>query len=282
MPADVCVDDQLSISDTDDPGRTLQRQRERHGLTIDDVARTTKISKTTLRAIEANDLSHLPAPIYTRGFVKAYASEVGLNPQRTADNYLSHLEPAPVVPASSQSPSSSVRRFVPPDANDDVQDFLAENQVRRVSRLLVVVGAAALLVYLVSFNRGEPGGETPALIAEDAAGDLVLASSALGEEALALDASPASFSTSPLRIELTTRAQCWVSARVDGARVLVKLLPVGAQETLQVHEEMLLRIGEPGALSLSINGEPGRPLGPAGQPITVRITRDNFRQFLGS
>ena len=39
---------------------------------------------TILGAIENNEVEHLPPPIFTRGFVKAYAREVGLDPQAFA------------------------------------------------------------------------------------------------------------------------------------------------------------------------------------------------------
>ena len=62
--------------------------------------------------------------------------------------------------------------------------------------------------------------------------------------------------------------------------MIAKLLQAGDRYTLAVNQEALLRVGEPGALSISINGQTGRPLGARGQPVSVRITKDNFREFL--
>ena len=39
---------------------------------------------------------------------------------------------------------------------------------------------------------------------------------------------------------------------------------------------------DPGACAFSINGRAGRALGSPGAPVTVRITKDNFRDFLSS
>jgi hypothetical protein len=86
----------------------------------------------------------------------------------------------------------------------------------------------------------------------------------------------------PLHLEFVTKGPCWVSARVDGERVLAKLLQPGERHTLQMRDEVVLRIGEPGALSMSINGRATRPIGKPGQPLTVRITKDNFQDLLGS
>jgi cytoskeletal protein RodZ len=57
----------------------LRRARERLGLSLRDIADRTKIRTTILGAIENNDVDHLPPPIFTRGFVKAYAREVSLD-----------------------------------------------------------------------------------------------------------------------------------------------------------------------------------------------------------
>ena len=83
------------------PGEALQRAREAKGLSIDDLARTTKISRSVLLALEADDSAHLPAPVYTKGFLKAYAREVGLDPDRTAAEYLAEFGPnvAAAIPA---------------------------------------------------------------------------------------------------------------------------------------------------------------------------------------
>jgi cytoskeletal protein RodZ len=64
-----------------DTGTRLREARRERRLTLDDVARRTKIPVGTLRAIDCNDVARLPRGIFFRGFVRAYAAEVGLNPE---------------------------------------------------------------------------------------------------------------------------------------------------------------------------------------------------------
>lgn len=59
----------------------LRHVRERLGLSLPDIADRTKIRTSILGAIERNEIERLPPPIFTRAFVKAYAREVGLDPQ---------------------------------------------------------------------------------------------------------------------------------------------------------------------------------------------------------
>ncbi len=59
----------------------LRQAREDRGLSLEDVARTTRIPLSTLTAIEDGDRTGLPAPIYVRGFVRAFARAVGVDPE---------------------------------------------------------------------------------------------------------------------------------------------------------------------------------------------------------
>ena len=55
------------------PGALLARVRVERGLTPEDLAQTLNLSLSTLRALEADDLSRLPSPIFVRGYLRAHA-----------------------------------------------------------------------------------------------------------------------------------------------------------------------------------------------------------------
>ena len=60
-------------------GQQLLAARQRRGLTLDDLSRTTKIPVALLEAIERDDVARLPHVFFTRGFIRTYAIEVGLD-----------------------------------------------------------------------------------------------------------------------------------------------------------------------------------------------------------
>lgn len=72
-------------------GPFLRSLREKRGLSVDDVARVTKIPGRALKAIEADDFPHLPARVYLQGFVKNMASLYKAEPAATAKAYLEFL-----------------------------------------------------------------------------------------------------------------------------------------------------------------------------------------------
>lgn len=62
-------------------GAVLRELRERRGLTIEAVSMETRIPLAHLRRIEEDRLDELPAEVFLRGFLRAYARAVGADPE---------------------------------------------------------------------------------------------------------------------------------------------------------------------------------------------------------
>ena len=56
----------------------LRAGRTRRGMSLDDVAKVTKIQARILERLEAGKLEGLPADVFVRGFVRSFARCVGL------------------------------------------------------------------------------------------------------------------------------------------------------------------------------------------------------------
>src|SRR5205085_224950 len=68
-------------------GEELRREREIRGISLKEISDATKISKRFLEAIERNDHRTLPAPVFTRGFVREYARYLGLSAEEMVTRY---------------------------------------------------------------------------------------------------------------------------------------------------------------------------------------------------
>lgn len=86
-----------------DVGARLRDAREARGLSLDAVSRSTRVQPRILSAIETNDSIALPPRPYGRGFVRAYASEVGLDPDGTVREFFSQFAPPVDSPAGSET-----------------------------------------------------------------------------------------------------------------------------------------------------------------------------------
>jgi cytoskeletal protein RodZ len=72
-------------------GEKLRQQRERRGISLDAISTTTKISTRMLRAIEEEHFDQLPGGVFNKGFVRAYARQVGLDEEEVVTDYLTAL-----------------------------------------------------------------------------------------------------------------------------------------------------------------------------------------------
>jgi cytoskeletal protein RodZ len=69
-------------------GEKLRKQRERQGIGLDAISGITKISTRMLRALEEEHFDQLPGGVFNKGFVRAYARQVGLNEEEAIADYL--------------------------------------------------------------------------------------------------------------------------------------------------------------------------------------------------
>ena len=80
----------------------LKEARETRNLSYRQIADTTKLSVHVIRALEEERVSALPPGIYRRALVRAFAEEVGLDPEATLKAYL--LESPDDLPAPGHEP----------------------------------------------------------------------------------------------------------------------------------------------------------------------------------
>ncbi len=80
---------------TPTPGAVLRAERESLGVTVREVSETLNLGMSVVEAIEADDYGRLPGPVYTRGYVRAYARLLELDPEPLLTALPRPEEPAP-------------------------------------------------------------------------------------------------------------------------------------------------------------------------------------------
>ncbi len=69
-------------------GTFLKKIREYKGITLDELSEFTKIKKTYISCIEAEEFESLPAPVYLRGFIVQLAKTLKLPHEKVASSYM--------------------------------------------------------------------------------------------------------------------------------------------------------------------------------------------------
>jgi cytoskeleton protein RodZ len=256
-------------SETSSVGARLKLARESKGVTLRQIANTTRIALSALDAIERDDVKKLPGGIFARSFVRAYASELKLDVEQTVSEFFAQF-PEPV-----DGPAALA------DQSDDGSPFGVPAGVLRGAML--AIPALALLGWMVFGGRGStprpeptPGSERVATPHADAplpaparpVSDVVPAGGAIPDGSAAVPASA-------LTLHLTARGECWVSITADGREVVSRLMGVGEEEAVRAVSELRIKVGDASAVGMRLNGSPVRSLGRAGQVVTLRIDPAN-------
>ncbi len=80
-------------------GRYLSRERELRGLTLEDVARVTKLGAPVIESIESGDPQRMPSRAYLFGYLRSYSSATGLDPDDVVLRFQEAAGPEMVGPA---------------------------------------------------------------------------------------------------------------------------------------------------------------------------------------
>ena len=127
-------------------GGTLRAAREALGLDLEDLARRTRIPARTLRLLEAEAWDLLPAEVFVRGFVRACAQELRLDPDDAATRLATtlaerHRRPAP-----------------PPVRVGDLAANPGGSRRIRVALLVFILIVIATITLSLLLGRGRPPG----------------------------------------------------------------------------------------------------------------------------
>ena len=86
-------------------GARLRLERELLGMSIEEIARATRIPVTSLERVENDRFDDLPGEVFVRGFLRSYAKTVGLDADEVLAQYGSarrvpYVAPMPVAPGA--------------------------------------------------------------------------------------------------------------------------------------------------------------------------------------
>src|SRR5687768_12292940 len=184
-------------------GARLREARGRRGVSLRQIANSTRISVTSLEALERSDLSRLPGGIFTRAFIRAYAQEVGLDPDRTIQDFIAELPPEA---ATATAHPAAVE-------DGDALDSERKAVATAIRLILVSLPIIGLVIYYGTRNAPAPASPVaaPAEVAEAPPSPPPDTPPAAQETP---GPAPGAVATSGLTMEIAPRGSCWVSVTV--------------------------------------------------------------------
>jgi cytoskeletal protein RodZ len=227
-------------------GERLRAAREEKGLSLDDIAAQTRIPQRHLESIETAEWENLPAPTYTVGFAKSYASAVGLDRTEIGDQLREEM---------------GGQRF----ANAHSEVIEAADPARTMPKWLVVgaVIAVIVLVLLMTWVNSRSL-EQPGTVSNNAA----TAAPEAAAPAPAAAPQPAPAAGQP--VVLTATAPVWFQvSEKGGASLFSGMLQPGQTYAVPASATApVLKTGKPEALRITVGNQVAPPVGPAAKTVS--------------
>lgn len=225
-------------------GQRLRAAREAAGMTLEEVATTTRIPTRHLESLENSDFERLPAPTYTIGFAKNYAQAVGLDRREIADQLRGEV--GGLRPATFQ-----VDSFEPADPARAFPKWL----------LLAVLAGIAIVIAGFSWLRSREYAEDAPVVAEETAANAAA-------PAQAATAAPAPATTQG-PVVLTANSEVWLQVKDGEATLKEGILQAGQSfEVPATAKAPVLTTGKPEALRISVGTADAPPVGPAATTVS--------------
>ena len=272
------------------PGGILKRCREYHALTLEEVEEATKIGANYLAALEEDQIGQFASLAYLKGFLRIYATYLGLNPDDMIRLYdkLYASGKGPVDPKSSTKGTTDK----PPRKKIPLQKLV----LPAVLLVLILITAAiinrstappvrqiqpppatastAVPVTQQAYTsaRKNPPARKPDDGAIEQAGGEAQAPLHSGTHK-----SPAE-NPQGVIIRLKATQSGTVTVAIDGSSSQAYDLAVGDSIEWKADRLITLELSNSGGVEAELNGKPLKPFGPAGKAVVVVLDSEGVRQ----
>jgi cytoskeletal protein RodZ len=238
-------------------GIRLREIRQAKGVSLDDIARSTRVGRRHLEALETDTWGELPAPVFVKGFIRAYCEFLDASPDEALELYREAsgepVKPERVQPAVHAPPS---RRAGP----------------LMVSLVLFIALGASLFALRIGLKSSPRPG---AAVSGPALGDAGSVASPAPIPVTTVPAVPVQPAPVPAgepkpagqRLLIRAVEPTWIRVQVDEGQVAEELLQAGAVREWTAARRFVLTVGNAGGLEVDLNGRRIPALGARGAVI---------------
>jgi len=217
-------------------GTWLRRQREARGIELREIADHTKISIRYLEALEIDRFEVLPAPVFTKGFLRQYGRYIGLDPDQVVNTYLNALQEGD---ASQVEEQKSLGRTA---ASERMYGGLV------AAAGVVLIALVGYLAFVAERGDGAREEARPPIAAPPVtrpAPQVTQTGPSVGEA-----------QTAPLVVTLDFIDDSWLETEVDGERQLSEQVGKGESRRIYATESVVLTLGNQEGVLVDVNGSP--------------------------
>jgi cytoskeletal protein RodZ len=284
-------------------GEKLRRERERQGLDLKAIEKTTRIRSCYLAAIEENRIDEIPGRFFYKSFVRQYAAALGVSPAEY-ESELKRIETPHAVAGFAPKQHDFPLKRLDPIVEESNRRYVRSGRIWASVVVLAAVVAACSGVYgwwrhreaaalakiqspAAAVVEQHPPAQVPAPAPlhpapEDAQRAANPEVSRAAEPVAAEPAPPPAVAEraptpEPIVLNVSAKDEVWLSVSSDGKRVFSGLLEPSESKVIGGKDPFRVRVGDAGAIEITWNGKFIGPIGERGQVRDVLFTPETYQ-----
>lgn len=240
-------------------GQRLAAARLAKGLSVADVAAVTRLRSSVIQAIEASRWDLLDEPVFVRAQLKSYAQVVDVDVDEILEEFTQSIGMVPeIAEALDQRAISKLDIF----SHAGTEPLPA----RRSYTLPLVIASLVVLCALLAWVKLGPGASSLSNL------PLLPSSSPTESQTPTVEPTPTPTAVDPAEVTVVMKATgpCWVSVTAaSGESLMQNTLQAGSEYTFVDPNQITIRLGNAGAVTLTVNGVELGYLGEDGQVLDL-------------
>jgi len=235
----------------DSLGKRLKKGREEKGISLEEVSKATKISKSVLRDLENDHYDALPPPVFIRGFIRSYSRYVGLNEKELLNLWEEILAKKRV--------DESQRKEKPK------KDF---DRKKLIPLLIILLILSFLLIFNLTTKKSSKI-EIPSEPKKSIGTEIPK----IKEKGILNETSPP-ITYIPIKLGVTCISRTWIEVTIDNEPSFEVTLFPGEEVSWGGEKRIELKVGNAGGIEITANGVPLKSFGKTGEVVRLIFERN--------
>jgi cytoskeleton protein RodZ len=276
-------------------GERLKRTRENKKMSLDDVARATKINTRMLAALEEGKFDQLPGGVFNKGFVRTYARHLEINEEQAVRDYTAATGSVAVAVKSEDAELRAIA-----DRKDKERAGRPRSQGIPWGLIAVFLLVLALGLSVWGFLTRERVNSEQAHVglprtsaddlhdqrhagSSDSAATPLMPTEVAHTQTIAdttddgAAGTPQPASSAPIVLVISAREDSWLAIVADGQPSFQDTLTAGRTQSISAQNEVVLKSGNIGGLDINFNGSKLPLQGGDSEVKTLTFTPTGFK-----
>lgn len=237
-------------------GEILKQEREIKNISLGEISQKTNISERILRALENNEFQHIPGKFYLHNFLKSYLNAINLDEDTFFKNHRESING--IGDQKTTGPVIYYNKII-------YSRFKRKNFFLGI---LLIVIISIFLTYFFMENK-----ERIATIFQGKPKTIPATGIFYDYQDRTINPD-----FSPVRIKIYAQSDCWLQAFRGNKKFIERIIKVGEQISIHGYE-IVLTIGNPSTINLSINGRKVFKYQKQQKPVKIRISPQNLESI---